>query len=154
MTYDELLQEAQEKGIKVLELPLKGSDGRIYGNRIAIRKGLPEAKKKCVLAEELGHYNTIANQRIIDQSNVTNVKLEILGRKETYDRLVSLNSLIESFTVGCRTYYDVANYLEITEELLREAIKYYKRKYGVCTKVDNYVLCFEPTLSIMEIWGE
>ena len=59
MTYEELLIEADSEGLIVREKPLAGSDGRIKGKRIAIRKNIPTlAKKADVLAEEMGHYHT------------------------------------------------------------------------------------------------
>ena len=57
--YEALLDEANSKGLIVKEKPLQSSDGRIKGNRIAIRKDLKTSTEKaCVLAEELGHYET------------------------------------------------------------------------------------------------
>ena len=68
MTYEELLIEADSEGLIVREKPLAGSDGRIKGKRIAIRKNIPTlAKKADVLAEEMGHYHTGVG-RIIDSN--------------------------------------------------------------------------------------
>ena len=55
-TYEYLLTEAEDEGLIVKELPLRGYDGRIKGNRIAISKSLTQTEKYCVLAEELGHH--------------------------------------------------------------------------------------------------
>ena len=53
MTYEELLDTADNEGLTVMEKPLTGSDGRIYKNRIAIRSGIDTTvEKSCVLAEE------------------------------------------------------------------------------------------------------
>ena len=38
--YEALLDEANDTGLKVKELPLRSSDGRIKGNKIGIRKDI------------------------------------------------------------------------------------------------------------------
>ena len=40
MNYESLLIEAENEGLNVKEKPLKYNDGRIKGNRVAIRKDL------------------------------------------------------------------------------------------------------------------
>ena len=40
MKYETLLDEAYEKGLVVKEKPLRAHDGRIKGNRIAIRSSI------------------------------------------------------------------------------------------------------------------
>lgn len=40
MTYDELLIQADLEGLKVKEKPLQSGDGRIFNNRIAIRRDI------------------------------------------------------------------------------------------------------------------
>lgn len=70
MNYEDLLIEADRAGLIVKEKPLLLSDGRIKGQKIAIRKDIPTLRKKAdVLAEELGHYYTTTG-RIIEQDSV------------------------------------------------------------------------------------
>lgn len=50
MNYEDLLKEADEEGLIVREKNLPGYDGRIYLNRIAIRKETdtkPESLRAC-----------------------------------------------------------------------------------------------------------
>lgn len=52
--YEELLEEAREEGLVVKEKDLQSCDGRIKGNKIAIRKDIETtAEKADTLAEEL-----------------------------------------------------------------------------------------------------
>ncbi len=44
-----------------------------------------------------------------------------------------------------------AEYLEVTEEFLLEALQYCKGKYGRYVTVDNYDIYFEPTLDVLEL---
>ena len=74
MDYDTLLTESDKIGLTVKEKPLKYNNGRIKGNRIAIRQDIStQTEKSCVLAEELGHYHTTYGD-ILDLDNVQNRK--------------------------------------------------------------------------------
>lgn len=150
MTYEELLQEADDYGVITKEKKLLSSDGRIHNNHIAIRKGLSTAQKKCVLAEEISHY-LINVGDILDQTNTSNRKQEHLARMKAYNKLVGLQGIVSAYKAGCKSAYEMAEYLDITEEFLNDAIQKYTSKYGVYTILDNYVIYFIPTLGVMEL---
>lgn len=152
MNYEELLNEAENNGIIVKEKPLKSSDGRIWGKRIAIRKNTPTVQRTCILAEELGHYYT-ATGDIINQGTVTNRKIERLGRIHAYNRLVGLAGIVGAHAAGCCSRYEMAAHLDVTEEFLEDALCYYRQKYGWQVKYENYVIYFEP-LSILELQNQ
>lgn len=150
MTYDELLSQASSENLLVKEVPLLGSDGRIYNNRIAIRKDIPTLKQKsCVLAEELGHYYTGVGN-ILEQNSINNIKQERYGRIWAYNHQIGLMGILQSYLANCRTLYDMAEYLEVTEEFLIDALQYYKSKYGTFTEIDNYIIYFEPVIGVFE----
>ena len=67
--YDRLLNLADTEGISVVEKDFKSDlKGLCIGKKIAIDKNMSETEKRCVLAEELGHYYmTVGN--IIDTEN-------------------------------------------------------------------------------------
>lgn len=149
-SYEILLSEASENGLIVKEKPLKYNNGRIKGFRVAIRKDLSTSiEKACVLAEELGHhYTTYGN--ILDQSDTSNRKQELRARAWAYNKQIGLLGLIKAYEHGCRNRFEIAEYLEVTEEVLEECLSFYQNKYGVCTNVDNYVVYFIPNLVIMK----
>ena len=62
-----------------------------------------------------------------------------------------LNGIINSYNAGCKSIYESAEYLDVTEEFLLECIECYRSKYGVCTTFDNYVIYFEPNLGVLEL---
>mgnify|MGYP001087740463 CR=1 FL=1 len=142
MTYEELLIEADNNNLTVKEKPLPVSKGRLKGNRIAIRKDMTETEKTCVLAEELGHHYT-ATGNILDQSTV--------GRIVAYNKLVGLRGIVDAYLHHCQSISESAEYLEITEEFLIDSLNYYRNKYGVYTKLDNYVIVFEPNIAVLEL---
>ena len=46
---------------------------------------------------------------------------------------------------------EMAEYLEVTEEFLDDALSCYRKKYGIFTQVDHYLIIFEPSLMVMEL---
>lgn len=149
-SYEILLSEASENGLIVKEKPLKYNNGRIKGSRVAIRQDLSTSvEKACVLAEELGHhYTTYGN--ILDQSDTSNRKQELRARAWAYNKQIGLLGLIRAYEHGCRNRFEIAEYLEVTEEVLEECLVFYRNKYGKRTNVDNYVVYFIPNLVIMK----
>lgn len=151
MTYEELLKEADSQQLIVKEKSIPGYSGRIYRNRIAIHKDIKtEKEKSCVLAEELGHYFTTVGD-ILDQNSISNQKQELRARMWAYNKQIGLVGIIKSFEHGCRSRYEMAEYLNVTESFLEDAIKKYKQKYGMYTTLDNYIIYFEPCLAVMKI---
>jgi len=146
--YELLLAQAYDIGLDVKEKPLYSSDGRIKGSRIAIRKDIKTSiEKSCVLAEELGHYHTTVGN-IIDLSDAQNRKQERQARIWAYNKLIGLTGLIRAYEHGCNSSYEIAEFLEVTEESLKEAINCYREKYGTYKAVDNYIVYFIPQLAI------
>lgn len=148
-TYECLLTEAGNKGLIVKELPLKGYDGRIKGNRVAISRNLTQAQKSCVLAEELGHYYTTVGN-ILNQSDAGNQKQESRARLWAYNKMVGLIGIIEAYKNRCQNLSEMADYLNVSESFLEETLERYRMKYGCCVEIDNYVILFEPQLAVIE----
>ena len=152
MTYDELLIKADAVSVVVKEADLQSGDGRCSGNRIAIRKDIHTQKEKAgILAEELGHYHT-SSGNILDQSDISNRKQELRARMWGYDHLIGLVGLVSAAKAGCRNAYEVAEYLNVTEEYLMEALAAYRSKYGTGKAIDNYWITFEPSLQVYEMF--
>lgn len=144
MNYEQLLTAADQEGLLVKEQPLTEHDGLIRGSHIAIRKDIEtQAQKSCVLAEEIGHHCTSSGD-ILDQTDIMNRKQEYRARFYGYNLKIGLTGLIRAYEAGCRNIFEMAEYLDATEEYLKEALLCYKSKYGICTAVDNYIIYFEP----------
>lgn len=149
MNYEELLIEADKNGLITKEKPLQAYNGRIKGNKILIRKDMNSTQKACVLAEELGHHYTTVGD-ILDQSITGNRKQEHRARVWAYRNAIGLSDLVSAYKRGCQNRYEIAEHLNITESFLMGAIEDYKAQYGLFTKVDNYIIYFEP-LGILEL---
>ena len=125
--------------------------GLYLDKHIAISKDIStDTEKACILAEELGHHYT-ATGNILDQSTVENRKQEMRGRIVAYNKLVGLRGIVDAYLHHCQSISESAEYLEVTEEFLIDSLNYYRNKYGVYTKLDNYVIVFEPNIAVLEL---
>lgn len=143
--YEELLQEADDNDIELLEFTFHGTNKGMYiDNVIAIRSDIKTyTEKKCILIEELGHhYMTIGN--ITDLKSVCNRRQERQARKWSYERLVPLKSIINASFECCTNLYELAKYLDVTEVFLKDALIHYQTKYGLYAEVGNYCIYFNP----------
>lgn len=151
--YELLVDEAEKEGIIITQKNFKSdSKGLCKGNKIAIRKDIPTlCEKTCILAEEIGHfYTTIGN--IIDLRDIRNRKQELKARIWSYNKLIGLVGIIGAFNNNCLNLYEMAEYLNVTEDFLQECIDCYRNKYGTYTKQDNYIIYFIPYLAVFKIF--
>ena len=152
--YETLLENASDAGVIVDETShFCGTKikGLYLDKHIAISKDIStDTEKACILAEELGHHYT-ATGNILDQSTVENRKQEMRGRIVAYNKLVGLRGIVDAYLHHCQSISESAEYLEVTEEFLIDSLNYYRNKYGVYTKLDNYVIVFEPIIAVLEL---
>ena len=151
--YERLASSPDAEGVTIYDR--KFHSPRIKGlycdGNIAVSDSLnTDAEKACVLSEELGHYHTTEGI-ILELSDTTNRKQELRARLWGYNKLIGLHGIISCYKEGCQTAYDMAEHLGVTEEFLLEALQCYRSKYGIYTKFDNYVIFFEPGLSVLEL---
>ncbi|XOT29516.1 ImmA/IrrE family metallo-endopeptidase [Bacillus subtilis subsp. subtilis] len=121
------------------------SDGIVW-----INKKLSNTEKREVLAEELGHHFTTAGQ-ILDQSTIQNRKQELRARNWAYKKLVPLNKIIQAHKAGIKNRYELAEFLNVTEKFLDEALKRYIEEYGYFKEVNGLTICFQP-LGVIEMF--
>ena len=147
MTYDSLVLELAKEGVEFIEHSFcsRALKGLYVDNVIAINyKSIATDKEKaCILAEEYGHYCT-SYGNILNQRKMTNVKQEKRARNWAYEKLVSLEKLIEAYKAGVKTCYDLVDFLDVTEDFLQNALKHYKEKYGLYVQQEDYIIYFSP----------
>lgn len=146
MPYEKLLNEALQHNIDIYEEPMKPRIKGLYANNVIwINKDIDTSiEKACVLAEEIGHHHTSVGD-ILDQSIVHNVKQEKQARKWACNHLITPEKLVLTFKEGCRSKYEVADMLEVTEAFLEEALTFYREKHGNEVKIDdNHTLFLDP----------
>lgn len=147
--YENLVEYATECGAFVLELDLGTNKpcGFCNDNILIINKNIKTSEKLAVLSEELGHYKTTVGD-ITNQTKVSNRKQELQARAWGYNKSIGLTGLINAFNYGCKNKTEIAEYLDVTEEYLNDAITYYTNKYGVMHKIEKYTIQFLPNLRI------
>ena len=153
MNYEELQIQNADLNMKEMDLSeVPGLKGLYYNGNIAIEKKLTQTQKACVLAEELGHHFTTVGD-ILDQSDPAARKQELRARLRGYDMQIGLIGIVECYNHHCRSVYEMAEYLQVTEEYLKEALECYRRKYGEnLVIIDNYAIRFVPSLQVTEFW--
>lgn len=149
--YDDLLMECDLLDIEVYEKDGMRSKGLYADNVIWISKLLPSMTEKyCVLTEEIGHhYTTIGD--ILDLTGIENRKQELKARTWAYDRLLPLSKIIQAHNLHITNRFELADYLDVTEDFLEAALDWYKSKYGLYVSIDNFTICFEP-LGVIEMF--
>ena len=150
MTYEEL--QIQHSNLNIMEMDLsdvKNLKGLYFNENIAIEKSLTQKEKACVLAEELGHHYT-STGNILDLEKPENIKQERRARMWAYNEQIGLIGIINAYKRGCRNIHEMAEYLDVTEEFLRDALEAYRLKYGQCVVIDNYTVYFEPYMMIAD----
>lgn len=149
-TLEQLEEEAYRDGVDVVHRSFKSNriKGLYCDGIIALNDHIETSQEKsCVLAEELGHFYTSSGD-ILDQSDPMNRKQEHRARLWAYNDRIGLTGLIHAYELGCRNLHEAAEALDVTEEFLQAAVKCYRKKYGIYTTLDDYVIYFEPNLRI------
>ena len=152
-TNEKLRQYAHDNNVNIHKLYL-GEDnlkGIYIDGNIAINTSIDTTiEENCVIAEELGHHHTSVGN-ILDMDLTGNRKLERQARLWAYNKLIGLTGIIEAFEHGCQSRFEIAEYLDVTEEFLEECVACYRNKYGVGTTLDNYYIMFIPNLNVGRI---
>lgn len=152
--YNDLLKKINDQGVSVVELDL-GTDtpcGKCIGNTIYINDRATINEKRCVLAEELGHFHLTVGD-ITNLKDINNRKQELKARRYSYRFLIEPDDIVHAMKKGCTTRYEVADCLNISEEFFEELIEDYKRQYGMGVFVGNYYLQLEPSLGLIRDFG-
>lgn len=125
-------------------IALKGDFEGLYDNGvILIDKNLSETRKAEVLYEELAHHK-LTYGNILDQSKFNNRKFENYARRHGYEAALPLHIIVEAHNYGISNLYELAEYVQLSEEHVLEILKHYKNKYGIGTHYGEYSITFEP----------
>lgn len=150
---EQLHQEAENENIEVLQYSFQSDriKGLYCDGAIALNNELKDSKEKaCVLSEELGHhYTTIGH--ILDQRKTENRKQELRARAWAYNKMIGLMGIVRAYENRCSSFHEMAEFLDVTEEFLSEALEFYKNKYGISVEIDNYVIFFEPYFGVLKM---
>ncbi|WP_019851511.1 ImmA/IrrE family metallo-endopeptidase [Desulfitobacterium sp. PCE1] len=152
--YETLCAELAQQEVGVYEVSLLPRIKGLYCDKIIwLNRNIEtEREKACTLAEEQAHYLTSVGD-ILDQHKIRNRKQERLARRMAYEKLIPLRSFVGAYREGIRSRYEFAEYMDVTEGFLEDALSYYKEKHGLRVEWASYLICFEP-LEVVELFDE
>ncbi|WP_017470666.1 ImmA/IrrE family metallo-endopeptidase [Amphibacillus jilinensis] len=150
MLYEDLISKYSHLTIEeVPDLP-QGLGGLYFDNVILLDKYRNTREKYCLLTEELGHYHTSAGD-ITDQSKLVNRKQEVRARSWGFEKAIPLEKIVQAYKAHVKNRFELAEFLDVTESYLEEALERYIQVYGICVKFKNYVIRFDP-LGVTEMF--
>lgn len=119
--YEELM--ARYDNLHIEERPMK-NDGLYADGCVWINSNMPECRRYCTLAEEIGHYETSVGD-ILDQTNTNNRRQERAARKWAYEEILPVENILFAAQDGHTDIWDMAEYLEVDEAFLKDALRHY-----------------------------
>lgn len=141
--YEQLLAENEHIKIKDTHSLPDGYSGFYKDGIILIDKDLSETRKAEVLYEELAHHK-LTYGNILDQSKDINRKFENYARRHGYEAALPLRIIVEAHHYGVSNLYELAEYVQLSEEHVLEILEHYKQKHGIGTHYGDYAITFEP----------
>jgi Zn-dependent peptidase ImmA (M78 family) len=101
------------------------------------------AEKSCVLAEEVEHFLTTPIN-LLSATAGNQEKYEHVARWGAVRRLVPLRKLIDAKYEGVGNIYELAEYLNVTEDFLSMALNMYREHYGLEFCYGRYIIKLNP----------
>lgn len=141
--YEQLLAENEHIKIKDTHSLPDGYSGFYKDGIILIDKNLSETRKTEVLYEELAHHK-LTYGNILDQSKWINRKFESYARRHGYEAALPLRIIVEAHNYGVSNLYELAQYVQLSEDHVLEILEHYKNKFGIGTHYGDNVITFEP----------
>ena len=141
--YEQLLAENEHIKIKDTHSLPHGYSGFYKDGIILIDKNLSETRKAEVLYEELAHHK-LTYGNILDQSKWINRKFENYAKRHGYEAALPLRIIVEAHSYGVSNLYELAQYVQLSENYIIEILEHYKSKFGIGTHCGDNVITFEP----------
>lgn len=141
--YEKMLIEHDYIEIRETDVMPNDLHGLWLGDLILIKRNLSETRKAEVLYEELAHHK-LTYGNILDQSKWINRKFENYAKRHGYEAALPLRIIVEAHHYGVSSLYELAEYVQLSEEHVLEILEYYKTKHGLTTRYGKYVIQFEP----------
>lgn len=151
-SYEALIDKCYKDNVTVVEKRFKSKAKGLWKDyKIGINSRLLTiAEKHCILAEEYGHFKTTCGD-ILDLNNICNLKQENRAKAYGFELVCSIKKIIKAIENGALDRYEIAEFLEVTDEFFTHAIEYHKHKNGSSVKHGDFIVSFEPTLRIFKM---
>ena len=141
----QLYKLIEAENIELIEDDIPGRvKGLYFDNIIVLHKGIDtQSEKNCILAEELGHYFTSSGIHL-DQSSSETIKQEYQARRWATKQMLNPLRLIDAFKTGVRNRWELAQFLDLTEDFIDESLIQLKELYGDSLRIEMYTVHFSP----------
>jgi len=149
--YEELMANYPYLDFKFDPLMPSKHKGMIMGKTVYINPNQEYKELNVTVAEEIAHYLT-GSGNIIAQDSIEKRKQERLARDIGAAILVTPKDIIDCFETGCKSVWECAEHLNITDQAFKDAVKFYARKFrGIMTE-DNHIIIFreDGTVSVFK----
>ncbi|MGN0506673.1 MAG: hypothetical protein ACI4FZ_08935 [Lachnospiraceae bacterium] len=157
MTIDYQIQLIQFPTKKIRESVIENEDGSYT---IFIESSLTKEKQQEAFEHAMTHIigddftKDDVNKIEFEAHATSEHNQELRACLQEYDKKVGLIGIIQSYKHGCTSLHEMSEFLEVTEEFLSEALERYRGKYGCYTVLDNYIIYFEPSLAVIELYSQ
>lgn len=142
--FDEVMYKYHDEVYISDTFALEGGFKGFYDNGvILIDKNVKGPQRLEILFEELAHHKYTWGD-ITDQKLFNNRKFENYARRAGYEAALPLRIIIEAYHYGISNLYELAEYVELSEQYITKVINYYKKKYGLSTYYNGHLIKFEP----------
>jgi len=142
--FDEIMYKYHDEVYISDTFALEGDFKGFYDNGvILIDKNVKGPQRLEILFEELAHHKYTWGD-ITDQKLFNNRKFENYARRAGYEAALPLQIIIEAYHYGISNLYELAEYVELSEQYITKVINYYKKKYGLFTYYNGHLIKFEP----------
>ena len=128
MTLLDLYNRADAQGIEVDDVPMRSLTSVSFPQgwiALDTAKMQTIAEHKSILAHELGHVETGSFYNIYSPFDLR-AKQERRADKAAIKMLVPFKRLLSAMRSGCREVWQLAEYFDVTEELINKAITLYE----------------------------
>ncbi|MBC2196274.1 toxin [Listeria booriae] len=146
----ETMIDAFSNKLAVIECDLYKNTKRygIYADgHILIERRMSNSYKKVVLLEEYLHYKHTAGD-ILNESTLSNKKQENFVRRKNYETLFSWECIVRAYYLGFKYYHDVAEYFDLPESFVREAVEHYRRTHEKMWDVGEYIIYLDNYIEV------
>ena len=141
--YEKLISKYNHLTIIETDMLPSFQSGIYFNNQIYINSNRSEAVKLETLAEEIAHHKLTYGD-ITDQSKFNNRKFEGYARRYAMEQIISLQGIVDAFKNDCHNLYEIASFFEVSESFVQQCIANYKKRYGLSTLYNGYLIQFEP----------
>lgn len=146
---DVLIEESSSKfDIKPRTDMPAGIDGLCIGKTIIINANRTRTEQAQTLVEELSHQE-ISVGDILDPNNIESAKQETLARRRSYERLVPLAKLVDTYWKSTNEF-ELADQLGVTVEYLNDVLDYYRERYGMVIIQGDLLINFANGIQILK----